>query len=267
MWAIPKGWSYERRVDAIILSRTNGAGRIVIQEGLRPAGTLDEMVTAAELPRFELDRASIERLATCEGERAFVARGSVRDLVLELGFVLLDDTYVRVTGHGPGTAAVVRELVVATRAFLARDRRRGFGYTPPAGWTRLPGRSEDTWLAAGQHGSITVPRALPVAAGEQTAVVRDLFGDDLPPPSMPVATSNDLRGSVYTRTVTSDDGSELELVVVALTDGRYDYVARGIVPRADIASFYELIDSIEPLPLAPATRPSVPEAAIEFWVH
>lgn len=273
MWTIPKGWKVEHRSDALVLSRDRGAGRIVIQEGLRPVGTIDELVAAIELPRFELERASIEHLATCEGERAVVARGHVRELAFELGFVLLDDTYVRMTGHGPGTAEVLRELVVATRAFLGRARRRTFSYAPPPGWTRLrSGSGDDTWLAPGYpalRGSITVPRALPVSAREHMSIVRDLLGlaENVPPPSLRVATSKDLTGSLWTRTVTSDDGLELELVVVALTDGVYDYFARAILPREENGVVYELLDSIESLPAAPVTRPSVPTEAVDFWVQ
>jgi hypothetical protein len=132
--------------------------------------------------------------------------------------------------HKPEAVSVSRDL--GARRRVIRDGLRPVGsYVPPAGWARL-------------RGSITKPCALPVAARERVPIVRVLLGTigDVPPPSLRVATSKDLTGSLWTQTLDDHD-----LAVVALTDGTYDYFTRTIAPRSEHGAFYELFDSIEPL--------------------
>ena len=258
MWAVPKGWQLERKGDVMMLA--SQTGRIVVQEGLRPVAEIDALVAAVRLADFTL--ASVQRLVTCEGERGIVASGVAGNATIELGFVLLDDSYVRVVGHGEGVAPVVRELVTSTRAYLAAPRRRRFWYRTPPGWRRIesPGGIE-TCLAPdypAHRASISIPRALPIAAREQFSVVRELLGtDEEPPPPTPIKTQTGLTGMRWMREQISDDGVALEVMVVALSDGTYDYFARAIMPHGEQHVFADFIESIEPVPAPPAASSAV----------
>jgi hypothetical protein len=271
MWTPPDGWTATHGKDATVLVSPDGTGRIVLQEGLRPVGDhIDALVRALAIPGFMLD--SAERAVTCEGERALIASGRAAGAPIELGFVLLDDTYARVIGHAAGDraafAAVVRRLVVSTRAFLGTPRRRGFWYVAPHGWTRTDtGSGDETWLAADypkQRASITVARALPIAAREHVSMVRQLLEGAMLPSSTLASTHRRLTGSRWTRTITSDDGIELVVVVVALTDSTYDYFARAILPAAELAVFDELLETIEPVAPPPAIQ-YADTAVLSFW--
>jgi hypothetical protein len=270
MWIPPDGWTIEHGEEASVLVSPDHTGRIVLQEGLRPVGDdIEALIRALAIPGFALE--SSERIVTREGERALIASGRAGGAPLELGFVLLDDTYARVIGHAAGDraelAAVVRQLVVSTRVFLGAPRRRGFWYVAPRGWTRTDtGSGDETWLAAGyprHRASITVARALPIAARDHISMVRQLLEGATVPSSKMATTHRGLAGLRWTRTIISDDGIELVVAVVALTDSSYDYFVRAIMPAAELALFDELLESIEPV-----ARPALQHtdtALMSFW--
>jgi hypothetical protein len=270
MWIPPDGWTIEHGEKASALVSPDGTGRIVLQEGLRPVGDeIEELLRSVAIPELALE--SSERIVTCEGERALIASGRAGGAPIELGFVLLDDTYARVIGHAAGDraafAAVVRQLVASTRAFLGVPRRRGFWYVAPRGWVRThTGSGDDTWLAPGypkHRASITVARALPIAGRELVSMVRQLLEGATVPSSTVATTHRGLAGSRWTRTIISDDGIELVVVVVALTDSKYDYFVRAIMPAAELAVFDELLESIEPV-----ARPAIQHTdmtLMSFW--
>jgi hypothetical protein len=270
MWIPPDGWRIEHGEDASVLVSPDGTGRIVLQEGLRPVGVdIGALIRSLAIPGFALE--STERVVTCEGERALIASGRAVGAPIELGFVLLDDTYARVIGHAAGDraalATVVRQLVVSTRAFLGVPRRRGFWYVAPRAWARTDtGSGDETWLAPEypkHRASITVARALPIAAREVVSIVRQMLeGATVPSPAV-ASTHRGLAGSRWTRTIISDDGIGLVVVVVALTDSTYDYFVRAIMPASEVAVFDELLESIEPV-----TRPAIQHTdmtLMSFW--
>jgi hypothetical protein len=84
------------------------------------------------------------------------------------------------------------------------------------------------------------------------------------PEAIPIATRPELAGERRERRITAD-GDELAIVVVALTDRRYDYVVRMIAPVGsdeDWSVFDKLLASIEPIPL-PASKRDL--GAVSFW--
>jgi hypothetical protein len=258
MWMIPYGWKVERSRSSMMLTCPESAARIVVHEALTPIADLASMIAAAKLPDFAFDRSRLERMVTSEGDRAFLVGGVAGCVAMELGFVLLDDTYVRFVGTGSNmeqVATTVRELVLSTRVFVASQRRRRFWYRTPPGWRKAASEHEDTWLAPSfptHRSCITVLRAVPVLMRSQHQAVADLLGarDGIgeAPVMRPLVTRAGLMGSRWVRPVRSDDGVALDIIVVALSDRSYDYFVRAIVPRGQTHELVELLESIEPLP-------------------
>ena len=196
MWVIPNGWRIADRRDGLRLVSTSGC--ITIHEGLAPIADTETLVAGAGGGAIE----RVECVVTCEGESALL----VTLEALSLGFVLLDDTYIRFVGRG-SVATTVRELVIATRLYLNGQRRRRFGYRVPRGWTRACRHSDETWLAPeypARRASLTVLRALPISARAELSPVPDLLGasDAL---HLPIATRAGLRGLHWRRSIMSDD--------------------------------------------------------------
>ncbi len=258
MWMIPTGWKVERTRNTMMLTCPQSMARIVVHEALRPIADLSSMIAAAKLQDFTIDRSRLERMVTSEGDRAFLVSGVSGCASMELGFVLLDDTYVRFVGTGTNrevVAATIREMVLSTRVFVASQRRRRFWYRTPHGWRRASTEVEDTWLAPtfpAHRSCITVLRAVPVSMRSQHSTVADLLGAregiGEAPVMRPLMTRSGLMGSRWVRQVRSDDGVELDIIVVALSDRSYDYFVRAIVPRGQTQELAELLESIEPLP-------------------
>lgn len=240
------------------LTCPKGSARIVAHEALTPIADLWSMIAAAKLVDFVVDRARLERMVTAEGDRAFLVSGTAGCVAMELGFVLLDDTYVRFVGTGRNrehVAAIVRELVLSTRVFVASQRRRRFWYRTPPGWRKASSELEDTWLAPAfptHRSCITVLRAVPVSMRSQHSTVADLLGAregiGEAPVMRPLMTRAGLMGSKWVRPVRSDDGLELDVIVVAIGDRSYDYFVRAIGPRGQTRELAALLESIEPLP-------------------
>jgi hypothetical protein len=255
---IPKGWKVERSKSSMMLTCPRSSSRIVVHEGLRPIADLSSLIAAAKLPDFTMDRPRLQRMVTSEGDRAFLVSGVAGCVSMELGFVLLDDTYVRFVGTGANielVAATVRELVLSTRVFVASQRRRRFWYRTPPGWRKASSEVEDTWLAPTyptHRACFTILRAVPVSMRAQHSTVADLLGAregiGEAPIMRPLMTRAGLMGSRWVRQVRSDDGVELDIIVVALSDRSYDYFVRAIVPRGHTQELVDLLESIEPLP-------------------
>lgn len=255
---IPSGWKVERSRNTMMVTCPHKTARIVVHEALRPIADLSSMIAAAKLADFTLDRSRLERMVTSEGDRAFLVSGVAGCTQIELGFVLLDDTYVRFVGTGSNAervAATVREMVLSTRVFVASQRRRRFWYRTPPGWRKATAEIEDTYLAPTyptHRSCITVLRAVPVSMRAQHSTVADLLGAregiGEAPVMRPLMTRNGLMGSRWVRQVKSDDGIDLDIIVVALSDRSYDYFVRAIVPRGQTQELLALLESIEPLP-------------------
>ena len=221
LFAIPDGWRVERARDAVVLAR--GEHRIAVHHGLSGAPDLASLVAATALERCELVRE--EHFVTCEGEHALLARGRVGSSAIALGFVFLDDTYVRALARAPhlddddALARGVRELVQSMRLFLGETRRRRCRYAPPLGWRAIACEPDDTWLAPDyptHRASITVARALPVASRDHVSMVRTLLEldrDSPPPPSSGVATPRGLTGERWLRSI-EVAGAAMDVVVV-----------------------------------------------------
>src|SRR5215831_9266436 len=117
MLSIPPGWSLAASQPAIVL--VNGASRILVEEGLR---AVDRELLVRELQASPLGVATLEYAVTCEGEYAAFAHGDVGDRRMELGFVFLDDSSVRIVGEttqgDESLGSVVRDLALTMRFFL-----------------------------------------------------------------------------------------------------------------------------------------------------
>src|SRR5215470_6355681 len=171
MFPVPRGWKLERGGGRRVLVPPHG-GSIAIDEGLRPVGTVCELVRKLDLPRdFSLED-SVEDVVTSEGEYGALARGRAGRATFSFGFVFLDESYVRLIGVAPEGAGIdiagpVREILLATRAHLGNPRRRRFRCQPPPGWQPVDGGDERTWLPPGYPrpcSSITVLPAIPTTA-------------------------------------------------------------------------------------------------------
>jgi hypothetical protein len=274
MFRCPTGFRSVRRDRGIVLLPDDGsAGAIRYDEDLVPRRPCPELLLDVDLPDgLTLDRGSVERLATAEGEHGVLARGTGGELPVSIGLVFLDDTYARWLGVGPAMARTVRELVVGTRAFLGHSRRRRCLYAPPCGWRPIASPRGTTWLPPGypdHRSSITVLPALPIRARDELSQVVTLLGgtDGLQQDPVPTRTPRGLAGHRWRRLVSSSDGRAMEIQVVALTDGVHDYAARLTAPIGtveDRALFEQTISSLEPPPRA---RPSEPDqtSAVAFW--
>lgn len=280
MFPLPEGWHLASSDDRVeLVSSTGKAGSIVIEEGLRPVAAVPVLIAGLQVGGLELEPA-IERTVTCEGEHGALALGRAGATRYAFGFVLLDDTYVRVVGTaGDDVAATavgqaVRGLVLSMRLYTGEPRRRRFRYRPPGGWTvAFAGSGDETWFAPDyprHRASITVPRALPTAARLQFSLVRTLLGLTEAPtkPSEPtrLVTAHGLVGLRWQRTTAGANGVEMAIVVVALSDARYDCVVRLVAPSGtheDQTTFARLVDSIEPVPRA--SVPASPSDALSFW--
>jgi hypothetical protein len=264
MFAVPPGWRMTSTADGIVLT-ANHPGHIVVDEDLQLTGRILDVIGSLE---SQIIIANVERLVTIEGEYAAIARGRTETEAYCLGFVFFDDSYMRVTGaspnaHADAVAAAVREIVITTRAWLGNPRRRRFLYDAPTGWRRFVTTSGDeTWRSP--TAGITVPRALPIASRAQMSIAATLLALELPadaPPADSVTTRHGLAGHRWLRTIPLG-GDEVDVVVVALTDERYDYFVRLIAPhgaQAERSVLDALVDSIEPLPTtsAVAAAPAV----------
>ena len=82
-----------------------------------------------------------------------------------------------------------------------------------------------------------------------------------------LVTAHGLVGLRWQRTVEGADRVEMAIVVVALSDARYDCVVRLVAPagrREDQVTFATLVDSIEPVPRGGSA--AVPSEPWSFWV-
>jgi hypothetical protein len=278
MFPLFPGWKLLRHAGRSLLVTPCG-GAICVEEGLRPVATIAELVRGLRLPAgCAVAEASIEELVTDEGEYGGLARGRAGDAALCFGFVLRDESYVRFVGRAPlaaasALAAAVREIVIATRVYLGEARQRRFRFRAPSGWRALETAGEQTWVPRDypeRRSAITLLPALPAAARSGAAAVAGLLcRDEIPgalSPAMPIATRRGLAGWRWQLRCARQDGVGVDVQVVALSDGRFDYLARLIVGAAeeDRAVFGALLDSIEPVP---APRPQFVNDAMEYWTR
>lgn len=285
-----EGWTWDVHGGGVTLSwqRNPGCGVIRYRERLRPLRSLAEVVRdkPAGVDVTITRIGEVTPLMTHEGEFAAAVdlEGTSKEMPVQysIGVVFADDWYSELVAVAHGRAqfsmfaGTMRELLRGDQLMLGVRRRR-YSYKPPAGWSgysRLPMFA--TWFPPefpSSPTSITMYPAIPATQHGELNIAHLRLGPVAPAqilgelsPRSDVQMESGLVGSGWNFAIRDEAGRDLVRRVIMLRDERYIYASHLDARPSDIdrwiATWKELVESIQPLPLAKTS-----EIAVDVFQH